>query len=563
MTDFLLEIKLNPSNLAEKAVNNGSYKFGVWKIILSSKLYTNKDNVYYLGNDSNREGYQYIISINYEKLIIKCEKFGLSPIFYYHENSSIYVSSCISLIVDKIKGSVKLSINKRYILEQNLFNYALFNISLYNEIKLVPSNHHLEISDQIILNKIFNVEDLFCNSIVSGKKISGHLVDLFISLNEKKILNNDLITFTSGFDGRSLLSLALSSKKNVQTTSFGSRKNPDIILPQFQSKLLGLIHIPILLDDENYGNSFSVLAKNIIRDSAGASNLMQIHWSYGASILQNSSNTIITGIFGSELFRAAHVTGQFISPVLVNFFKYKKDKLWIDSIKNASSIHLLNNQEFKNEFQSLFDELSEYKKKLTDLTVNQALYKYVLEESFRKFFGIQFIVPMRKYLNVINPFIDIAFIKELFKTDLAGVNNPFFTHNPFVRLKGQLFYAELIGRTSSKIDMLSTGKGYRPKDLRTFHGKIRIASNYTKERLKRKLYYQDLDNLGIVSNASRFIKEREINQYSNLFNSRYIENIMKSETWIHNELVRNKLLEAISINYYLINMNHDKIDSTY
>ena len=218
-------------------------------------------------------------------------------------------------------------------------------------------------------------------------------------------------------------------------------------------------------------------------------------------------------------------------------------------------MEFLNLSLFSSEMDSLVNDLQEYKSKISPLSKNQRFYKFIFDETFRKFFGMQFIQPMRQYINVINPYLDLKFIKELLKTDLAGVNNDFFTHNPFKRLKGQLFYAELIKKTYPLLYTLKTGKGYSPKDLLSFHGNVKIATSFTMKRLNKRIGAQNLNNLGILSGIGTYDKVAIMEKFSSeYYDKNFFIDVLNSKNWKKDELVRNKLIETLSTNLNLKNI---------
>lgn len=552
--DFLLSICLDGSKQTKNEEFSGNFRFGFWRLTTDYNLKTQNDKrkQFNIGIASDRINSQYEITINEECIYVTSEKFGLSPIFYFSTINDIFISSSLKTIFEVLKTSHHYSINKRYILEQNLFNYSLFNNTIYSQIRLLSSDSILKITDRIEVESTSSIENIFTSNPISYKKSINHLVDLFIEINRTKIQDNDYITFTSGFDGRCLHALSMFANRNTTSFSFGSKNNIDVIMPLEQSRLLKTSFIPIYLDDEEYCSQFIPIAEKIANLTAANSNILQLHWYYAANIISNYTSTVVMGLFGSELFRAAHITGQFTSPALVDFFTNIENNTWIDKLKSSQSLNFLNQQTFTAEFDSLIEDLKKYRESIIHLTESQRFYKYIFDEVYRKFFGLQIIQPMRTKLNVINPYIDWNFVKELLQSELAGVNNDFFTHNPFKRFKGHLFYAELLKRISPKLFSLPTGKGYAPEDLLSGLGKIKIANSYFKKKIKPKIVNPDLDNLGILScfdKNKEFFLNNSINE--EYYNKKYIFNTVGSTNWRTNPLLRDKLLETLSTNFYL------------
>jgi hypothetical protein len=338
-------------------------------------------------------------------------------------------------------------------------------------------------------------------------------------------------------------------KKEFSAYSFGRLTNPDISIPEKQSKLLGVDFQPILLEQGYINTEYIPMSYDIILESAANTNMLQVHFPYAASKLNAESKVAINGIFGSELFRAVHLTGQFASPSLIDYFLFLDSDEWISKIKHAKCLNYLQVGAFTNEIDNLIDELQDYKRRIIDLTPNQRFYKYVFEEIFRKFFGNQFIIPQTKFVIPRSPYLDFSFIKELLKTKFAGVNNDFFTHNPLKRFKGQLFYANLIQRTWPELGNLITGKGYTSKDIINNLGYIRILSNYVNNKLTKRIKGIDYDNLAIFSAFKHFLSSTEDIQISDdFYNSPYIKGKLMNDNWKND---RDKFIETISINIYL------------
>jgi hypothetical protein len=553
---FLFSDQIQEPRLTE-TLFRGSNRNGHWSLEMHGARVTSMPGLqkYETGLASDREKPQYQIIITPENIEITSEIFGISPVFYAVINEEIHISSSIRILAGTLKSKDKLHISKNFILEQNLFNYSLFNNTVFNEIKLVPSNCKAIITDRLQIEKIFKIEDYFTDSPVPYKKCIQNLTDLFISQNASKIQDDDYISFTSGFDGRSLLALALSQNKKIHAYSFGASDNIDLYLPRRQAAILRVDFLPVVLDENRYIDSFLAEGSEALIQSAANTNFLQLHWSYAARILSGKTGTIVTGMFGSELFRAPHIAGQMISPALVDYVRFIKDDKWIGRLKNEDSLHFLNINSFTYEFESLINDLQEFKKRIISLSESQRLYKYIYEETFRKFFGMQFIQPMRSYVNVVNPYLDWEFMKELLKTQLAGVNSDFFTENPWKRYKGQLFYAELIRRTSSELYSLQTGKGYTPEDLQKKMGKFKIAVSFARKRLHRRIASPDLDDLKIISGVNHFLHGiTEKGMFNEYYNQLFVASTLKSGKWQKNEMLRDKFVETLSTNYYLKNL---------
>jgi len=427
--------------------------------------------------------------------------FSMLPIYWYQYDNQFLAASRVSLIqrfLDKEPG-----INKQFVLEQFLFNYPLFEQSILNDVKLCPANTVITLKDgKVKFEKHTEITDYYNQNPLPWKKSADNLVDLFIDRSSHYMPDEKFqISFTGGFDGRSLVACAKHLNKSFDTFSFGTHLNNDVSIPQKNSHELGITFKPFYLDNNSYiKEHFLKDGKELIELTSGLSNYLYVHFLYSAKLLSNQSNYLFTGYFGSELFRALHLTGAMSSEELVTYFQKDDEDKWIDKIQNSWKLKYLKANEFSEELDVIIEKLRKYKmenkKKL--LTKNQFYYTYVFEEIFRKVFGSH-ITAQSKYLKVRTPYLDFKFIAELLKTELAGVNNPFFVQNPVKRFKGQYFYGKLISKAYHELAKVKTQKGYRPIDLVSASGKIKILFPYIKKRFKKRFKAPYLDNLSIIS----------------------------------------------------------------
>ena len=164
-----------------------------------------------------------------KSLYVTSSAFSLLSI-YYHENRSI-ISSSVDLI--QKNSDTKFTKNKNWIISQLLFNYQFGNDTSYNEIHLLPAFTYLKIEGgQTSMIKYFDVASNFVEKPISWKKSLNELSDLFIKTSELYIpQDKSVISFTGGFDGRTLVSIASHFNKNFETFSYGKIENDDVHIP--------------------------------------------------------------------------------------------------------------------------------------------------------------------------------------------------------------------------------------------------------------------------------------------------------------------------------------------
>jgi hypothetical protein len=138
------------------------------------------------------------------------------------------------------------------------------------------------------------------------------------------------------------------------------------------------------------------------------------------------------------------------------------------------------------------------KKRVLFKNTNHFFYYFIFKEVFRKVFGFWTNAQFH-HIKVRTPFLDFEFIQLLLRSEYAGCNNEFFTHNPLKRYKGQLLYAQILKNLKSPLFGMMTGKQYRPRQLLTFWGQMSIVLPYLRKRIKKKSAPLNIDNLYLIS----------------------------------------------------------------
>jgi hypothetical protein len=467
--------------------------------------------------------YLFIFDDYKNQIWLSSSLFNFCPIFYFDNEDYFVASNNIKLLKQNINNSLK--INKNFIAEQILFNYPLFDDTIYNDLHLLEANcyihkfdNKIKIYEHDILKKIYysiNIEKAIDSDIIADSFVQNAR-DYF---PENKIA----VSFTGGFDGRTLVALSKFLESDFITYSHGTHSNQDITIPKIISKYEDIDYCPFYLDSENYVRSlFFTVGEEVINESSCYANLLRLHYYHVSKQLQSKADYNIFGFCGSEIFRAVHMIGSHISNELFHFFN-SQDESWIYKILESWKWKILGKQ-IKNETSELIiDKLRRYKLKNINISSdnNRFLYKYIFEEVFRKIYGIQIYLILNN-MSARTPFLDYEFINILFKTKYAGINNSFFTHNPVKRMKGQYVYAKIMQKTYPNMLNYATGRGYMPRDLLRYIGIINIIKHYYRRRKQKQI---DLDNLGIISG---------LNNHVYLYNSRINESRLYSFSEIQN-----------------------------
>ena len=538
--------------------NTEHVEFIAWGDPISNTGFESKLNIHPFPEFviKNISGHYYFIM--YDKirqtLTLGNSLFSILPMYYIIKGGVIILSdSPVSL-----KSEVEASYNKRFLLENILFNYQLFNCSYLNGVNLLPVNSFINIlNGDLQIKQHTATEDFFVDNPKSWRKSVDELSDVFISSSKKYFQSEPTtVSLTGGFDGRTLVATAKYHKKKFSTYSFGIEESEDIRLAKILSAKAELPYTGILLDSEYIRKESLESGCEFIKNSSGGASFERAHYLYSARKLSANTKYLITGNFGSEIFRAAHLSGSLISSNLIRLFLTTDFRKAILEIESSPEFNWLNKKEFLSEWSQLKDDLYSlpcFNPSYRLLTANQKFYKVVFEEIFRKYYGAEIVNQSSHIINR-TPYLDYDFIKALLETQLAGVYSEFFTNNPLKRFKGQVLYAHIIKKTYPEFNKIVTDKGYKPNDLLSTAGKLRIAGSFYKKKVKQR-FQKGNDPYSVLASFSsnkEFWGNAVVNNH--LFNQERIEKyfryslypkdsffIMLSQLWWYNRYLDDKL----------------------
>ncbi len=441
----------------------------------------------------NLYGHYYYVLINKttQGIIVGNSLFSILPLYYHYGKDTITVSDNSIILARHLN---KKLINNRFILETLLFNYPLFNESIFKDIYLVPSNSYLCISrGSYSVRRHTETADLFECNPMSIRHSLKFMPDVFLETVSKYLPEEKYAcSLTGGFDGRALASSGLFHKREFSAYAFGSETAKDVIIAEKLSRVAGLRFNRINLGVDYAARESLECGREFIFNSSGTATFARAHYLFAAKKLAEETKYIVTGNFGSEIFRSAHISGAMISGNLYNIFISDTPEQAFRKIEISQEYLMINKHFFRNEWKELIDDLRGlpcFDKKFSRLSKNQKFYLILIEEVFRKYFGSE-MVGQFKYLKNRTPFLDIDFLETMLKSKLAGAHSDFFEHNPLMRHKGQLLYAHIIKKAYPDFGRIMTDKGYSPDDLLSLSGKLRLTIGY----LERKMFSRAVDN---------------------------------------------------------------------
>lgn len=397
------------------------------------------------------------------------DRLNVLPLYYAFENGKLIISSNTAMI---LKASwVSREVDHLAMAMQNLFDYMLGEYYFLKGIRRFENARIYSFDKQGLSKKIYwDVSELFHDKLLPKKQSLDMLaeqlkenVNLYSSDAEKV-----LVSLTGGFDGRANLAMLDRPTNEYKCYSYGMPGSKQIRVPQEISKKTGIPYEPIILDQEFLGQYY----QNTLKASYFSNGTAPVGFSnipYAYEKLSKYSDTIITGLFGSEILRPLHncgiqVNDQSFSILLSNDYKKGIEQ----AIVNMSTVPF-----FKNDYlSSSKNELEEYFKihfydKYKDYDKITRFFFFIIQEGIRKYFSQEISIE-RVYVITRFPYFDTDLVDLIYRTPWAGMYNGFLGKSKFKRRKGQMLYAHIIKKYNPKLGDLILDRGYTPNDLLLF-----------------------------------------------------------------------------------------------
>ena len=386
---------------------------------------------------------------------------AIFPVYYYREAGRIALSSSSFFLAGRVQADTR---DRRNLLERLLFNYPFFNSTWWSDIRLLDAHRYLRLDSRgASIDGQFELNRHFGTGVNQSRQHLSQLIEAFD--DECRLFLPQVpfgISFTGGFDGRTLVAAALRAGRNdFITYSFGRPGASDVTFPAKQTKQLGLSYFPINLDDSYVQRHALEAGLSFMRLTEYNGNFGRPHYEYAARQLSDRVGYILTGNFGSELFRALHQPGVMMSEALIGVFE-ARDNTWKDALVRTAG--QWDKPLFSAELDELIADLENYLAPMAGWAPNHKFYYFVFNEIFRKYFGPE-LVMQSHYLNNRTPFLSLPFFRVLNDTIWSGVHSNLFEKQKNKRLKGQMFYSAFLRQADKRLYRQPTSKGYSPADV--------------------------------------------------------------------------------------------------
>lgn len=426
-------------------------------LIEISKDYQNRTGIYkkYKGNFC-------IVILNKISRVLTLynSQLGINHIYYFSTSNMLYVSNNLNHF-----KYLNLRYNSNAFYQKILFSYVLSDDTFISGVKRLNPGSVLQFNNNsLTVNNEYNINALFENLGNDKFSVEKYIYLFNKSVKEKsEYINNINVSFTGGFDGRTIISSLLNQNIDFNSYSFGKYNGENTRVPMAISKKIGVKYEPIYLEDE-YEKNYVDNAKQVIYFSDGMSFNERANYIYAFRKLSKKSNYVLSGLVGGETLRPVHLRTDYInenyyqiiylnnSGLIDKLFKELNDKKYIRKCDS----------EIIGNIKDLISDRRKYIQIFRNMNNGYLFYLAdLMSLGFRMYYGTE-IHYERQFANNLTPFYDIDILEYILSTDYINVFKNAFKNSKMLRWSGQKIYAQVIQRNYKDLNRYPVDRGYPP-----------------------------------------------------------------------------------------------------
>lgn len=415
------------------------------------------------------------------------------PLYYFYSAEKLVITSHTALFAEQ--GICQLQPDLTALAEQAIFDYPLFDHHFINHIRqTLPGCIYTFDNTRESVTRYWDVSQLIHQQLMNKKDSLELLAEqLFenVALHTSDT-NKLLVSLTGGFDGRTNLAMLRKPASEFLCYSYGMPGSLQLEIPLQISKKLGIQYQPVYLD-QKFEQQYSSLAEKAIFFSNGTAPFMRANYPFAYQQLNSYSDTILTGLFGSEILRPIFSMGIFYNDDTIDIFlSGNPEKALKNAIRKIKTCRLIDDDILDKAAPVILDNLNKnYFEKYKDIDPVTRFFLFIIHEGLRKYF-LQEIQIERVYVTTRFPYFDLDFVELIHQTPFAGMYNGFLGQSKIKRRKGQLLYAHIFKKYKPELGKIILDRGYTPDTLLQ-----PFPANYInifRGVLKMKQYYKQKGN---------------------------------------------------------------------
>jgi hypothetical protein len=399
--------------------------------------------------------------------------FGAYPLFIKTKNNEV----CLTNFFDFTKED---ELDPIAVIQFIHFNHILKERTLSKETKRLSGGCKISINkNEIVYNQINDwsalASELFESNKNNSPLKSWSTFTKFIS-ESKKENKRDVLTLTGGFDSRLLFGVLLNSGKTFSTVTWGQEGNLQTKTAQEISTRYNIEHREIKLD-ESFQSEINSYLELIITEGSESPFAIDIpQFIHMCQDLDPGTN-LISGFMGSEIIRGPSYSSQVTLTKFAADIGLSKSRAAIkELIYEFQKNHpLIKETQIEQHIETLVEDYITYSRSDTEeKQKNHSIFRYLFLEKYPKIYGPIIKLHIDHHINLINPFMNLDYIKLMLHENEAATKLKPYEGNAFYNYKLYKYYAHALADIYPDINNTEVDRGYKIKHLISPIGLIRL-----------------------------------------------------------------------------------------
>jgi len=399
--------------------------------------------------------------------------FGAYPLFISRKNNEVSLSNFFDFTEDDELDTVA-------VIQFIHFNHILKERTLSKQTRRIQGGSHISI----------NNKGLSCNVLNGWKSLEKELFGLpkdvqqitswstfknFIK-ESKKEDNPNVLTLTGGFDSRLLFGVLLDSGELFHTLTWGQEGNLQTTTAEKISQQYNIVHKEIKLD-ASFQSEMNQYLEEIITTGSESPFAIDIPQFIHMCKALNKGTNLISGFMGSEIIRGPSYSSQvtltkFAADIALAESKSRIKELIYDFQKNHPFIEDI---QIETYIETLVNDYVAYSRVERDKTEkNHSIFRYLFLEKYPKIYGPIIKLHLDHDINLINPFMNLDFIKLMLHENKAATKLKPYEGNALYNFKLYKYYANALEDIYPDLNNTMVDRGYKIKDLTSTIGLIKL-----------------------------------------------------------------------------------------
>jgi hypothetical protein len=403
-----------------------------------------------------------------KQLVVYNDIFGIYPIYYLEHERGFTLSNDFNLI---LRNEEKWSFDTLGMYDYFLFNYTLNQRTLIKGISQLWGGGQIsyEIAEKKFnVRKVHLVADFIHNT--SSKEFKVSQLTAALDQHLQHDLDNSLpiqLPLSGGFDSKVILSILLGNQAKFETYTYGSKGSVDHVAAEATAMQFNLPNKLLRIDCEGI-DFFDEQIREFILCTPALPLILDL-LAYEVVKREIPASNIILGAMGGELINGPVIISEVIVTRSAEVLNSSKNIQMLKEgmLKDITSISFLSNNHYVRSEDAYLGSIRNYLQEGNERPAKN-ITNFMINETYAKFFGVVFRSLFGKY-NLVNPFLDLEFLRILLNSKYSYLKNKLFSKSPTRHFFSRRLYALMVRKMYKPALYSPLDRNYVLADLLYLH----------------------------------------------------------------------------------------------